>query len=176
MISTWRRWPQWWRKSLLVSGVLVLTILLLLWQCSKPDYRERVDHPMTQSEAKHHRIFADFPLPPSAHDIYFAGYVDWLVHETLIRFDASKSDCEGAVPKILAWYEKEQSRNWTYPVVPITDEVYLPGPFDNKWLPHVDWWSGVKVKHGFYGGKDSSNTPQVWVDSDLDRVYFYETD
>jgi hypothetical protein len=149
---------------------------VLLWRCSGPDYRERVDHPMTLAEAKRHRIFADFPFPASAHNIYFAGYADWLVHETLIRFDASKSDCEGVIPKILAWYEKEQNRDWTYQVVPITDEVDLPGPLEANWLPRVDWWSGVKVKHGFYGGKDSSNTPQVWVDSDLDRVYFYETD
>ena len=121
-------------------------------------------------------MLANFPFPASAHDIYCAAYADWISHETLIRFNASEPDCEAAIPKILQWYEKGQNRNWTYPTVPIVSEVYLPGPLDTKWLPNVNWWSALRVKHGFFAGKDSSNMPQVWVDSDLSRVYFYEID
>lgn len=176
MISRWRNWPRWWRASLLMSIALIGTFALTVWQCSGPDYRERVDRPMALVEAKKHRIFADFPFPASAHNIYYAGYADWISHETLIRFDASEPDCEAAIPKILAWYEKEQNRNWTHQITALRSLIYLPGPLETNWLPNVKWWSGVTVKHGFYAGEDSSNTPQVWVDSDLGRVYFYESD
>jgi hypothetical protein len=161
MISTWRSWPKWWRRSLTVSFLMLAGFGLLLWRCSGPDYHQRVDHPMNLAEAKRLRIFAHFPFPASAHNIYFAGYADWIAHETLIRFDAAEPECEAAIPEILDWYEKERNRNWTYSTVPITSEASLPGPIDTKWLPDVDWWSGLTVKHGFYAGRDSSNMPQV---------------
>ena len=128
VISGWRNLPDWWRRSLvLIGGLLVLCFGGLYW-CSGPDYLKRIDRPMTLARAKRVQALADFPFPASARDIYYAGYADWIAHETLIRFDASEQDCEAAMPKLLEWYEKQAHRNWTYPTVALTSEIYLPGP------------------------------------------------
>ena len=129
---------------------------------------------MSLAEAKRHELLADFPFPPSAHDIYVAAYADWITIETLIRFDASETDCKASVPKILEWSQKYETKKKDYPITALTEEVALPGPTDAEWLPDVKWWTGLKVKHGYFSGEEEWDFRQVWIDSDLGRVYFYQ--
>lgn len=131
---------------------------------------------MTTDEARRTKELRDFPFPPTAHDIYFAGYADWTMHEAAIRFDAAPDECLATIQKIIQWHEIGTGyRHFDmYPTNPLTVETKVPGLF---YLEHVTWWEPLLIKHGFIaGGEKCCGKPNVWVDSDLGRVYYYETD
>jgi hypothetical protein len=169
----WQALPGWQRRTVILSALVILLSFGLFYVCSPRRLVTRIDRPMTLTQAQRMRELADFPFPPTAHNIYYAGYSDWIAHETMIRFDAPAADCKAAMPRVIEWYER--NRHWTYPTKEISAEVHLPEP-DRQFLPEVKWWDRLTVRHGLFAGKDSSNTPQVWVDSDLERVYFFESD
>jgi hypothetical protein len=177
MISTWRSWPDWWRKSIFVTATLILLILFLTYACSPQRKATRIDKPMTLDQARRIRQLADFPFPSSAHDIYYAGYSDWLVYAALIRFDASPQDCETIALELVRWNRTSNKANdfSEYLPIPINGQRYLAGP-DRDFLPEIKWWDDVIVRHGVFVGKEGDGRPQVWVDYDSKRVYYYESD
>ena len=184
MISVWRRWPKWWRKSLVLSFITLGISLGLLWRCAHPhpDYLRRVDRPMTVAEAKRLEELASFPFPPSAHDIYYAAWADWQEAQTMLRFDASLEDCLATIQQAIRWQQTHlgQKNFSTYPTRPMTSQIYLPAA-DQQFLSHVPWWDGTRITHGFSAGAETGDgepinggEPNVWVDSDLGRVYYYD--
>ena len=177
LLGKWGRLPDWLRGSILLSGLVILAALIVLYQCSPQRLVTRVDKPMTLDQAKRMQQLADFPFPPSAHDIYFATYADWTIYATLIRFDASPQDCETIALELVRWNRTLSKANdiSEYVPIPINGQRYLAPP-DSGFLPDVKWWDGVIVRHGFYIGQQWEGRPQVWVDYDLKRVYYYESD
>jgi hypothetical protein len=177
LLGKWGQLPKWFRGSILLSGLLILATLLVLYECSPQRLATRFDKPMTLDQAKRIQQLADFPFPSSAHDIYFAAYADWTIYATLIRFDASPQDCETIALELVRWNRTLNKANdiSEYVPIPINGQRYLTAP-DRDFLPEVKWWDDVIVRHGLFVGEEGEGRPQVWVDYDLKRVYYYESD
>lgn len=149
----------------------ILTTVLCLTACG-PDYKERYDTPLTYAQAmKEKRI--DFPFPPSSHGIHYAMYGDWQAYQRLVRFEAPVEDCIRHIDAVLAWDDKVYNRTSSYPRINVTNVESHGGDVEMGPTP---WFDVNNLKHGIYAGKDSSHTPEIWVDTDRGIFYFYETD
>jgi hypothetical protein len=102
----------------------------LLYYCSRPDYEKQFG-PLSIDEARRTKELGEFPFPPTAHDIYFAGYVEWRMQEAAIRFDASPEECLATIQKIIEWHEIGTGyRHFDMcPTHPLTWETRLPAFF-----------------------------------------------
>jgi len=172
----WRTLEPWQRRTIIFSLVVIVVPPALLYYCSRPDYLKRIDRPLTIEEARHTDELRDFPFPPTARRIYFVGYVDWTKHEAAIRFEAAPDECLASIQKIIHWHEIGTGyRHFDmYPTHPITSETRLAGFFH---IADVGWWEEPLIKRGFIaGGEMCCGKPNVWLDSDLGRVYYYTRD
>ena len=175
MSFRWRTLERWQRRTIILSLLVIVLPPALLYYCSRPDYEKQFG-PLSIDQARRTKELRDFPFPPTAHDIYFAGYVEWTMQEAAIRFDASPEECLATIQKIIEWHEIGTGyRHFDmYPTHPLTQKTRLPGLF---YFENVRWWGEPLIQRGFVaGGEKCCGKPNVWVDSDLGRVYYYDTD
>jgi hypothetical protein len=132
---------------------------------------KRYDKPLTYTEASQKKDIT-FPLPTSAHNIYFGIYGEWQAYTMIVRFDAPVQDCIKHIDTVLAWDDKNYSRTSSYSRVTVTNVE----PVDAGFLTPTAWFTPDKITHGIHVGEGGSHVPQIWVDSDKGTFYFRETD
>jgi len=156
------------------ASQLVLVVLgLALTGChpGQPSHGKRYDKPMTYEEASKEKDIA-FPLPRSAHNIYYGIYGEWQAYTMIARFDAPTQDCLKHIDAVLAWDDKTYNRTSSYPRVTVTNVE----PVDAGFLTPTSWFTPDKIAHGVHVGEGGSHVPQIWVDLDKGTFYFRETD
>jgi hypothetical protein len=131
----------------------------------------RYDKPLTYAQAAKKKDIT-FPLPESAHNIYFGGFWGGQAYTMVVRFDAPTNDCIKHIGTALAWDDRIYNRTSSYPRVAVTNVA----PVDAGFLTPTRWFNPDKITHGIYAGVWGSHTPQIWVDWDKGVFYFRETD
>jgi hypothetical protein len=126
---------------------------------------------MTYEQASREKDI-DFPLPTSAHNIYYGIYGDWQAYTMIARFDAPTQDCLRHIDAVLAWDDKTYNRTSTYPRVTVTKVE----PVDAGFLTPTSWFTPDKIKQGIHVGEGGGHVPQIWVDLERGTFYFRETD
>ncbi len=156
-------------KKLLLQIAVYLSFFS--FTASGQDYLKRYDKPLTYKQAIKEKDI-DFPLPASSHDIYYAMYGDWQAYTRLVRFEAPVADCVKQVDAVIAWDDKLYKRTSAYHRFKVT-HVDAPGA---GYLDPTPWITPGTIKRGLYAGKESSHTPEIWIDLDRGIFYFKECD
>ena len=154
--------------------VLVLSTACLFLTACRPApavLGKRYDKPMTYSQASKEKDI-DFPLPESAHNIYYGIYGEWQAYTMIVRFDAPVRDCIKHIDTVLAWDDKNYNRTSSYPRVTVTKVE----PVDAGFLTPTSWFTPHKIAHGIHVGEGGGHVPQIWIDTDKGTFYFRETD
>src|SRR5690242_4030484 len=100
------------RASRLIPAFVCLTLA----GCGSDQlaHGKRYDKPMTYEQASTEKDVA-FPLPPSAHNIYYGVYGEWQAYTMIARFDAPTQDCLKHIDTVLAWDDNIYKRTSSYP-------------------------------------------------------------
>jgi hypothetical protein len=153
--------------------LMLLVICLGLTACerSQPLPEKRYDKPLSYSQATN-KADIRFPLPSSAHDIYYGEYGAWQAYGMLVRFDAPVQDCLKHIDVVLAWDDRTYSRTSSYPRVALTNVE----PVDAGFPTPVSWFTPHKITRGIHAGAFGSHAPNIWVDLDKGTFYFMEMD
>lgn len=159
------------RISLCFVITLGILFCLLMYKCSRPDYVVRFDKPLTFAEAVKNPDI-DFPFPASSSEIYYGMYADWQAYTRIVRFKAPVADCVSHIDAVIAWDEHMSHSKFSYPRIKVSRIDHQGAGC----LEPAEWFTPETIKDGLYEGKDSSHTPQVWVDLDKGIFYFKETD
>src|SRR4051812_33992433 len=85
-------------------NIILLAGCLALTACSpsQPTRGKRYDKPLTYAQAAKEQDIT-FPLPASAHNIYYGIYGEWQAYTLIVRFDAPVQDCIKHIDTVLAW-------------------------------------------------------------------------
>lgn len=159
------------RLSVCFVVILGIGISLLMYKCSQPDYVKRFDKPLTYAMAiKDPDV--EFPLPASSSEIYFGMYADWQAYTRIVRFKAPVKDCVSHMDAVIAWSDRMNHRTSSYPRKKLSRVDHQGAGC----LEPAKWFTPDTITDGLYQGKDSSHTPQIWVDLDKGIFYFKETD
>ena len=151
---------------------LSITALVACLVSCGPDSKKRYDAPLTYDQAIKVKDI-DFPLPPTSHNINYAMYADWQAYQRLVRFEAPSEDCIRHIDAVIAWHNKQHKQTSSYPPTEVTTVVPHDG---DQTMGPTPWFDVDKIRHGLFAGKDSSHTPQIWVDRDRGVFYYFETD
>jgi hypothetical protein len=159
------------RMRAFTYNFVVTATMVFLAGCGV-DYKKRYDKPLSYAQAIREKDIA-FPLPPSSHNINYAMYADWQAYQRLVRFEAPMEDCIRHIDVVLAWHAKMHKWTSSYPRVEVTSVEQHGGDTEMGATP---WFDVDKIRHGIYTGKNSSHTPEIWVDTDRGVFYYCETD
>ncbi|MEO8614590.1 MAG: hypothetical protein ABI600_05565 [Luteolibacter sp.] len=159
------------RLSLCFVVILGIAFCLLLYRCSQPDYVVRFDKPLTYEEAVKNPD-VDFPLPATSSEIYYGMYADWQTYTRIVRFKAPVEDCISHIDSVIKWDERMYHRTSSY----LRKKVSRVDHQGAGCLEPAKWFTPETITDGLYEGKDSSHTPQIWVDLDRGIFYFKVTD
>lgn len=158
---------------------LLLTVLfwpLLLGGCGADVFR--ADKPLTLEEVRR-RAELDFPLPASAHHIYYGWFSEFQPFEMLVRFDLPPAECPAAVEAILRWHRQGFWSTSRQPLeVPAREETAMVLPASG-YLHPVPWFDGQRIAPGgLRVGEADGGTrePALWVDLSVGRIYYRTTD
>ena len=161
-----RMWPY-------MCNFILLGIFWALTGCERSQSMpvKRYDKPLTYSQATN-KADINFPLPPSAHDIYYGTYGAWQAYGLVVRFDAPVRDCIKHIDTVLAWDDRNYNRTSSYSRITVTNVE----PVDAGFPTPVRWFTPEKITRGIYAGAFGPHTPRIWVDLDKGTFYFLEMD
>jgi hypothetical protein len=160
-------------KSILIIAFVAVAVLALLnlrfWN---DEATFRSDVPIGRTTAT--KELPDFPLPLSAHAIYYLWHAGGLQDlEFYARFDVEPQDLDSAVDALVAWNNGELSRSLSYPRDRLSS-ARIPPPRD-EFLP-MRWWDPDTVSSGYYRGHLESYALRMIVDQSRSRIYLHQND
>jgi len=153
--------------------IIFVVTCLIFTACvpTQPALGKRYDKPLTYAQAAVEKDIK-FPLPPSAHNVYYGIYGEGQAYTMIVRFDAPAQDCLTHIDAVLSWDDKIYSRTSSYPRVTVTKVERV----DAGYLSPTPWFTPDRIKHGVHVGENGGHVPQIWVDLDKGTFYFRETD
>jgi hypothetical protein len=124
--------------------------------------------PMTYADVMKKKEIS-FPFPASSSNIFYDFKADWQLLSMNVRFDAPVTDCVRHIDAVFAWNDVIEKRTSSYSCVHFTNAALL----DTSW---GDSAAINKISNGIHAGKNSSHSPEIWVDLDKGIFYFHISD
>ena len=162
---------------LVAAGGIVVAIYALMWwgvmAIATTPHVSRSDRALSLAEVRNMR----FPFPPTARNIQFAEYQEFIAYEFVVRFEAPKDDCLATVSKAVEAFhlsgmspDKIADLSELQPLASERQHVQQVGD-----LP-VPWFDPENINEGVEAGKRDSHTPKIWIDTARGVFYFQYTD
>ncbi len=156
-----------WGLALVIAAACVCVIWLFLW----PRTQETAT-PVSREDAKGCPI----PLPPSAQNVQYQVFRQWIVYRELVRFDAPVQDCVNYIDQV---YKHARSRfgapAFEYSSIP--QEMRVPDEYLQFLRKRVPQWFDVwNIRKGLQTTAGGGYCPRVWIDTERGTFFYMLTD